>query len=459
MNSLASPTFLEKLGNKRNLIGGICLLILLSIFVYIYVFGVNIIFLDEWAFVPMLKKYQAEGLSWELLFKQHNEHRIFFPRLFYIETVPLTHMNSLPYMYFNALMLCVEFTCMYLIAKKQFNFSFSNIPVWLIIIPLFVFNFRQSQNVIWAFQEIFYMILVSVVLSLFFLEMSFRTETKAKKLVFFILAIIFGVIATFSGAPGIIVWVAGVFQIIAKFWKVRTNVKWVLGIIWVSIAALALSIYNKGLHSTLAQDLMYGLHNPFIFIHFFFSLISLTSVHQLSVIALPIGILIFSVSVYALYKTLKNNRVKENSFWVSLFIYSLLFAALTTIGRCPIAFEYSDRARYTIFTCILSISTFVLLYDNYIHSAQEKEKKIFNLIFYSFILLTLELNAVGIAYGVYQKKQSIKMREIVLNYKTKPLGEEIKKMYPWVDSTFVQMVNESAPYVEENHYNVFAEKK
>jgi hypothetical protein len=454
-----SSNFLPAFLNKKNLVAGICILIVASIFLYIFIFGVNVLYLDEWSFVPLIKKYQAGELSFEILFKQHNEHRIFFPRLFYVLAFPITHMNSLVFMYFDACLLCVEFACLYHIAKKQFNFTFSNIPALLIIIPLFIFNFRQSQNIIWAFQEVFYMILIFVVLALFFLEKALSSTAKSRVIIYFALAITCAIVATFSGAPGIIVWVAGGALLLAKTINSSINKKIIPALLWILFAAPVLMVYNHGLHSTLIQDLMYGLHHPFTFIRFFFCLISLTSVHSLSIIALPIGVALFSVSVFALYKAYKNKRLAENSFWIALYSYSSLFAILTTVGRCPISFEYSDRARYTIFTSLMSISTFILFYDNYLHSSNQKENKLFKVFFYSLLLLNLELSAIGIVFGVQQKKEREKMKEITLNYKTTPPGPEIKKIIPWVDSTFVRMVNESVPFVDSNHYNVFSNKK
>ena len=83
--------------------------IIIGIFVYVWIFGVNLIYMDEWWFVPLIKKVQSSGISFDMLFKQHNEHRIFFPRLFYIATVPISNMNSKFYMFFNAIMLFFHF--------------------------------------------------------------------------------------------------------------------------------------------------------------------------------------------------------------------------------------------------------------------------------------------------------------------------------------------------------------
>lgn len=437
--------------------------IIIGIFVYVWIFGVNLIYMDEWWFVPLIKKVQSSGISFDMLFKQHNEHRIFFPRLFYIATVPISNMNSKFYMFFNAIMLCLVFLCLFLVAKKQFSFSLSKIPVWIIIIPLFVFNFRQSQNLLWAFQIAWYIVLAFVVLSLFSIEKAYFASGTYLKSSYFLLAAIFAIIATYSSAMGAMVWFAGGVQLLIKYCaKNGKRIQlWLFFLCWIIVGSIAIYLYYSGLQSTIKQDILFQIEHPFKCIHFFFSLISLTSVHWLSIIAFPIGIIIFLISLFVLYKAYKNKRLKENSFWIALYVFSMMFSLITTIGRCPIYFEYTDRARYTIFTSLFVISTFMLFYDNYHISPKKTEKKIFNVFFICLVLLAIELNAIGVAFGFYEKKEKGIFKEIVLNYKNQPVSKGVQKMHTWWSNEpqFLGMVDESVLFLEQNHYNVFAEKK
>ena len=49
--------------------------------IYIFLFGLNIPFLDQWEVVGLLEQQQQGSLSFSDLLAQHNEHRPFFPRL------------------------------------------------------------------------------------------------------------------------------------------------------------------------------------------------------------------------------------------------------------------------------------------------------------------------------------------------------------------------------------------
>ena len=293
---------------QKSYVAALCACIIIGIFVYVWIFGVNILYLDEWSFVPLIKDAQTNGISFDMLFKQHNEHRVFFPRLFYITMLPISHMNSKFFIFFNVVMLCMVFSCLVLIAKKQFSFSRSKIPFWIIIIPLFIFNFRQSQNLLWAFQIAFYMVLTFAVMSLFLIEKAHSASNVYVKSVYFSTAVLFAIIATYSSAMGAMVWFAGSAQFLIKnnFKKGKQIQHWLYFLCWAMIGCIAIYFYYSGLQSSIKQNIFYQFENPFKFIHFFFSLISLTSVHSLSIIAFPIGLIIFSISIFVLYKAYRN---------------------------------------------------------------------------------------------------------------------------------------------------------
>src|SRR5271165_7446929 len=66
----------------------------LSILLLISIYGVNIPAGDQWDEVPLLLEKMHEGtLSLRHFFAQHNEHRIFFPRLIMFTLALLTHWN------------------------------------------------------------------------------------------------------------------------------------------------------------------------------------------------------------------------------------------------------------------------------------------------------------------------------------------------------------------------------
>jgi hypothetical protein len=138
---------------------------------------------------------------------------------------------------------------------------------------------------------------------------------------------------------------------------------------------------------------------------------------------------------------------------------------MTTMGRGTISFEYTDRSRYTSFTSLMTISMFVMFYDVFRHSINIFEKYIFKHVFIGLLVLAIGLNAIGLAFGFYEKKERLKVKEIVLNYKTKS-DKEIFTLCPWCgppcywcENEFVNMVKDNCSFLEKNHYNAFIQSK
>ncbi len=425
-----------------------------SVFFYIWIFGINLLYWDEWTFATMVENFQRDGWSFDLLFKQHNEHRLFFPRMFYLLSLPLSNMNSMFYMHFNAIMICIEFLFLYTIAKRQFQFTNYNIPVWLIILPLFIFNFRQWENIIWAFQIAFYIVLVTSIAAFYFIEKLVLNQRFMNKVLYFTIVIALAIIATFSSAMGFLVWIAGAFQfaIHLAFGKQKKIALFLVSFILIGI--LALSFYLKDLVVPMNENFNYAASHPFKFIYFFLCLISLTSIKWLSTFAFFIGTTILLVSLFAIYQAYKNKKLTDNSFWLATYVFSMLFALITSIGRAPMDFGFTDRSRYTTFTMLITVSTFMLLYDYYRTKPKMLDKYIIKIFFYCLIILSIELNAVGLVYGYLNKKSRLQSKEIVLNYKTRSLNE-LQELDAWLPDEFIEEVKKAAPFVEQNEYNVF----
>jgi uncharacterized membrane protein YiaA len=190
------------------------------------------------------------------------------------------------------------------------------------------------------------------------------------------------------------------------------------------------------------------------------------SVHSLSIVAFPLGILFFLISLYVIYKAYKNKRIQENSFWIALFVFSVLFAIMTTLGRGSISFEYTDRSRYTSFTSLMILSMIMMFYDVFNVTKKIHEKKLFKLLFFGLIVFAIGLDAIGIGFGFYQKRIRQEAKEIVLDYKNKS-DDELYTMCggcgcapcKWCEGDFEKMVRDNSFFLEENHYSVFGKSK
>lgn len=114
---------------------------------YIFLFGLNIPFWDQWDFSSQLFKIQETGVSFDQLISQHNEHRPFFPRIIWIGLARLTQYNVNAELWINFFFALI--TLVFFIWQSKKIWSRLNVapdPWTIPLIVLIVFNLGQWES-------------------------------------------------------------------------------------------------------------------------------------------------------------------------------------------------------------------------------------------------------------------------------------------------------------------------
>jgi hypothetical protein len=129
-------------------------------FAYVYAFGVNVFWWDDWTALPLLYEQYAEGtLTASSLWTQQNEHRIVLPKLVMLGLGVLTRGNALPLMYFTEVLLSAILVTFLVSFRRQFG---GGQAIWLMApVAFLVFSLRQTENMLWAIQSAFVMIVAA----------------------------------------------------------------------------------------------------------------------------------------------------------------------------------------------------------------------------------------------------------------------------------------------------------
>ena len=128
----------------------------LSGFAYVYNYGVNVYWADDWDTLPELFEQHAAGTLtiakfWEL----HNEHRHFFPKLAMFGLGLLTRGNAVANMYLTEFLLLAILAVFIVAVRERLT---SGLAVWLMVpVAFLVFSLRQWENMLWGFQVAFAM--------------------------------------------------------------------------------------------------------------------------------------------------------------------------------------------------------------------------------------------------------------------------------------------------------------
>jgi hypothetical protein len=128
---------------------GIWAVLLWKLIDMVLTFGVDFPYYDEWEMIPTLTGAQPVTLRW--LWSQHNEHRIFLPRLVYLAVEKVGRYDFRAGMYFDVLALSAAAAVLILLARRargrtEYADAF---------LPLVLMNGGQAQNIINSFQVAF----------------------------------------------------------------------------------------------------------------------------------------------------------------------------------------------------------------------------------------------------------------------------------------------------------------
>ncbi|QTM03440.1 hypothetical protein GQX62_07265 [Brachyspira hyodysenteriae] len=404
--------------------------------IYLIVGSVNIVVADEWELVnyyDIIKnsnKNIFELLSF--LFNQHNEHRIFFSRIISLPILELTKWNTTVITYISFIIYIVG--CFFIIKYfyKKDNRYISILMSFLFVI---LFSLRQRENTIWSFQIAWYIIFTATVLSFYF----YYLYTINNKKVYIIFTIIFGIIASFSSAQGLIIWMSFLILLVLFFLSKEIsniNKKSLIMILLFGISCFILYFY--GYHKPSNEEFSFSSQIT----NTFFIAIS-SSIYK----NLFLGIVLFLLSIFITIYLIINKKIVDNIFPLLLLIFSYGFILSITISRS----SYGVASRYVTFTNLLPIALFILYFNNFTNIFYKYKNFIF--VISVIIFMNNSIPALNSLYNEYRVRKILQYR--LVNYKNFQNRDYLSGIYPW--GTLNDLKNRFS-VLEKYNFNVFYSK-
>ena len=340
--------------------------------VYLFRFGVNVPFWDQWEVVPLLMKKYAGALSASDLFAQHNEHRPFFPRLIWITLAGFTHYNVNVELWANFVIALGTFCFFVNRAIKTWNkMGMSTSPLLIPLMSLLVFNLGQRDSWLQGYQLVMYLGVAGVVIGLFLLaEDSSRGG--------FFAAVILGIVTTYSMADGLIYWFVGlaVLAITASNkWKV---LKFLL---WIVVGTLSIGLFLHGWAPWTPVDPTYPISHP---IESYFWILNFLGAPVMTLWPLA---WIFGTTSIGLYLLVAESIEGTNQWrqlipYFAIALYILLASFSICVGRMTMGVEQSSAPRYLTLSVWYWMSLLALL-------PQVQMKQIYKRVLYGILTTSL----------------------------------------------------------------------
>jgi len=320
-------------------------------FFFVYCFGVNLFWWDEWDVPLSLFRHYDDGtLTPGVFWMQHNEHRIPFPKLILFGLGILSRGNTLIYMVFTEVLLASILAIFIAAFRKQFTRPWM---IWLMVPPAFlVFCLRQYENMLWGFQIGFVMVVAAGLFA--FLCLSW--VDRPRWAVAFAAAVTSAIVSAFSSIPGLLVWPVGLGQLLIA--PIEKGRKILLASLW---TVCGLAVWLAYFHNYVKPA-----HHPrlrFLWEHFLILVGgSVAGVPTWTVPAVVwAGGFILAMAVAAVVCIAVKRQWGEQAFWLATLAFSLGILGSVTLGRSGFGFGQAFSPRYATFSIPLLVATYVVL--------------------------------------------------------------------------------------------------
>jgi len=360
------------------------LIISIVYLILVYILSPDIPYWDDYdAVLNFLIEFKSKTTSYEkltLIFSQHNEHRIVIPRVIFLFLYYLTNSISFKVLILigNIFLVGTSFILLLFFFKLEEGEINKN-NLWLVfLLALLPLNFQNWENTFWAMASIQnYGIIFFSFLSLYLLN--------KEKLLFFYLASVFAILATFSSAGGILTFFAG--ALLLFFYKKET---WTKKLIWLAIALLSFGFYFKGYNSPPGHPgiLQSIVQKSELLVNYFLSFISSSFYFELpfnSFFLLFIGFVIIIMIINFILKRFD----KEIPVLTVLLFFILISGMLITISRVGFGIEQALASRYKIYSNLLVVFILFFIYKKYL--SEKIGLRIYKIIIPTFIFVIFNL--------------------------------------------------------------------
>ena len=328
--------------------------------IFIATHAVNVPYIDQWEFVPLLEKSIQGNLTFHDLWVQHNEHRILFPKLIMFALARMTHWD----IRYEIGATCFFVTGVMLLIVWQVDRTSKTISIrsLLRVIPicsLIVFSFSQYENFLWGWQLTLFLNLFTILAAAVLLGNPPFTWTK------FTAAMLLTLIGTYSFANGMLFWPIGAVLV----WCLAPGKKerFIASFIWSLTAALSIGTYLWRYTSPPEHPSpLTVFKKPWGFVRYFFMYCGNLCAHvgqdgfvSETTWGFIFGLAAVSLWVWASWRIWRGSAANLKVFapYFAMSAYSLGSALMTAVGRSGFGATQSISSRY----CTLTIPFWVPL--------------------------------------------------------------------------------------------------
>lgn len=328
------------------------LLPLLVLAVTVSIWSVDVPFWDQWSLVDQLAQLDHGRLGLDDLWRQHNEHRLLFPKLIMLGLARLSGWDVRWEMAFTIAMAIWLAATLIFLRRSQRRLVALPRPIWLwlTLLTLIVFNLSQEQNWLWGWQL---QILLCIAAQAASLSVLYQHGDRAAGL---LAAGALGAVASYSFSCGLVIWPAALPILL-----LRPGSRLYRSLAWLACSGLIIGLYligigvdPRGLGTALTSP---GMVTGYTLAYLGSPLAGFAG--NASLLAGAIGLIGFVL--LSLWSLRASESIRQMAaVWISLGLLALGCAVMTAFGRSDIGTDQALASRYISFANLLWIAVVVL---------------------------------------------------------------------------------------------------
>jgi hypothetical protein len=318
-------------------------------------YQVNTIWQDQWDDVQVIRESYLHFPDWSSLWAQHVDNRILFPNLIVIVLAHTVAFNITVEEYLSAFMLFAA-TALFIWAHRRRS---PGTPLlYYCPVAFLTLTLAQWQNTLWGFQMAWYLILLSLAVTIVLLD----RPTLSWPI--FVAAILVAVVGSYSSLQGLLIWPVGLVLLYHRRRRLSVFIAWVVTM------GVTVALYFYHFTTSAAFNLHYFLEYPWWFVRFFvFALGDVVGVPEgfpapPNAAVMTFGVVLLVLAILALLKWgIARDERSGAPIGVALIVFGLLFDLLITQGRFWRGYFFASQSRYTTYDILVLAGVYLAALD------------------------------------------------------------------------------------------------
>ncbi|MFN2576150.1 MAG: hypothetical protein ABR607_00500 [Pyrinomonadaceae bacterium] len=310
---------------------------------------------DEWDSVAFFEHLSQGSLTASLLFKQANEYRQFFPNIIIVAVGWLTRWDIRYDMVLIFVAACLISLFVWRLATHTVQDGPLRFAVLIFLGNLIIFSPTQYENWLQGQQLVYYMPILCVTAGILVAQSNLAILNR------FVICAGLSVISMFSSANGVVCWIVILPMLLVTGWKTNRRLVIWLSLGWIAGLGLCLALYLHGYQKPWwTPSPLTAFDHPLKACIYFLGFVGGPFGLERVRLSLTAGIVLMIGFIWSVVYVIKHrcDRVLiENTIgWLVIGSYSVLTAAMTTVGRVGLPTGPSQVPRYLGFSAYLPLA-------------------------------------------------------------------------------------------------------